>query len=63
MIVRLAAGIAPRMVACGGGKDGRGCGTNHIGHELWCSNAKLCFAISEETVLRATIANEDGVLN
>ena len=47
---------------CGGGKDGRGCGTNHIGHELWCSNAKLCFAITEETVMRATNENKDGVL-
>ena len=39
---------------CGGGKDGRGCGLNHVGHELWCANAKVCFAVSGETVMRAS---------
>ena len=47
---------------CGGGKEGRGCGTNHIGHELWCSNAKLCFMVSTETVLRSEDDPGDGVL-
>ena len=30
---------------CGGNKEGRGCGTGHEGHEMFCSKAKLCFAI------------------
>ena len=47
---------------CGGNKDGRGCGVNHVGHELWCSKAKLCFTISQETIMRSIDDNEDGVL-
>ena len=35
---------------------------NHVGHELWCSQAKLCFAITQETVLRSIYDDEDGVL-
>ena len=40
---------------CGGGKEGRGCGANHLGHELWClvSGAKLCMCTQVETVLRS----------
>ena len=47
---------------CGGGKDGRGCGANHLGHELWCQAAKLCFKTRVETVLNAGEEAEDGVL-
>ena len=47
---------------CGGSKDGRGCGVNHVGHELWCPKAKLCFTVSNETVLRSVNEEEDGVL-
>ena len=47
---------------CGGSKDGRGCGSNHIGHELFCKNAKLCFSAHVETVLRVGEEAEDGVL-
>ena len=54
--------LAKSKRVCGGNKDGRGCGTNHVGHELWCSNAKLCFAVSSETVLSIGEDEEDGVL-
>ena len=54
--------LAKTKRVCGGGKEGRGCGTNHIGHELWCPNAKLCFTVSQETVLRSADENEDAVL-
>ena len=47
---------------CGGGKDGRGCGSNHLGHELFCQSAKLCFSTQLETVLRADDDCSDGVL-
>ena len=47
---------------CGGGKDNRGCGISHVGHELFCSNAKLCFTISSETVMQAQDPDEDPVL-
>ena len=47
---------------CGGAKDGRGCGVNHVGHELWCSKAKLCFAVSHDIVMRAEDETDDGVL-
>ena len=47
---------------CGGGKDGRGCGTNHIGHELWCQNAKLCFKVHVDTVMEASDPRDDGVM-
>ena len=48
---------------CGGNKDGRGCGTNHLGHELWCRNAQLCFAVQTvETVLKSEEETGDGVL-
>ena len=47
---------------CGGGKDGRGCGSNHIGHELWCQGAKLCFTMQVETVLKTGEESEEGVL-
>ena len=44
---------------CGGGKDNRGCSRAHQVHELFCKEAKLCFAIidvhtsskKEETVV------------
>ena len=29
---------------CGGNKDGRGCGSQHLGHKLYCKNAQLCFS-------------------
>ena len=41
--------LAKNKRICGGNKDGRGCGVSHVGHELWCANAKVCFAISNET--------------
>ena len=47
---------------CGGGKDNRGCGSNHLGHELYCQNAKLCFSTQMETVLRTEDGSEHGVL-
>ena len=48
---------------CGGGKDGRGCGTNHLGHELWCQRAKLCMSTQVETVLQSCgDDDENGVL-
>ena len=47
---------------CGGGKEGRGCGANHLGHELWCQRAKLCMSTQVETVLRSFEDNENGVL-
>ena len=46
---------------CGGGKEGRGCGANHLGHELWCQRAKLCMSTQVETVLRSS-GEENGVL-
>ena len=46
---------------CGGGKEGRGCGSKHLGHELYCQNAKLCFSTQMETVLR-TEDGDHGVL-
>ena len=47
---------------CGGGKEGRGCGANHFGHELFCQNAKLAFSTQIETVLRANGDDDEGVL-
>ena len=47
---------------CGGTKDGRGCGTNHLGHELFCQRAQLCFTAQVETVLETTDEEENGVL-
>ena len=47
---------------CRGSKDGRGCGTSHIGHELWCRNAKLCFSTLMEPVLKTDCESSDGVL-
>ena len=47
---------------CGGGKEGRGCGSNHLGHELYCKNAKLCFSTQFETVLRTEDEGDIGVL-
>ena len=47
---------------CGGNKEGCGCGINHVGHELWCANAKLCFLVSDETVLRSVNDSDEGVL-
>ena len=47
---------------CGGGKEGRGCGSNHLGHELFCDKAKLCFTAKIETVLRANDESSDGVV-
>ena len=47
---------------CGGNKDGRGCGANHVGHELYCQNAKLCFKVQVENVLETTEDEEDGVM-
>ena len=47
---------------CGGNKEDRGCGTNHLGHELWCKNAKLCFAANVEVVMKADGDPEGGVL-
>ena len=47
---------------CGGNKEGRGCGTSHIGHELWCRNAKLCFSTLMEPVLSTEVDSNDGVL-
>ena len=47
---------------CGGNRDGRGCGVNHIGHELWCSKAKVVLTIAEETVMRVGQDGEDAVL-
>ena len=47
---------------CGGGKDGRGCGASHLGHELFCQGAKLCFSTQLETVLRSGDVSEDRVL-
>jgi len=47
---------------CGGNKDGRGCGTHHVGHELWCSNAKLCFTVAEQPVFRTVEEGDEGVL-
>ena len=47
---------------CGGSKEGRGCGVNHVGHELWCAKAKLCFTINQEVVLRSQDDEDDGVL-
>ena len=35
---------------------------NHLGHELWCDKAKLCFSTQLETVLRTSDDTEDGVL-
>ena len=54
--------LAKTKRVCGGNKEGRGCGTNHIGHELWCSGAKLCFTVSSEMVMRSADEAEDGVL-
>ena len=51
---------AKQQRICGGNKEGRGCGVNHVGHELWCANAKLCFLIAEETVLRSS--SDEAVL-
>ena len=47
---------------CGGGKEGRGCGTDHLGHELWCQTAKLCFSTHMETVLGTEEGADSGVL-
>ena len=47
---------------CGGGKDGRGCGVNHVGHELWCAKAKLIFTVSEESVLRSSLDDSDNAV-
>ena len=47
---------------CGGGKEGRGCGSDHMGHELFCQNAKICFSTQMETVLSVGSDVEDGVL-
>ena len=47
---------------CGGNKDGRGCGSNHLGHELWCKNALLCFTVQVETVLSTEEKADDGAL-
>ena len=47
---------------CGGGKDDRGCGSNHLGHELFCRNAKLCFSTQLEMVMNTGPDPEDGVL-
>ena len=47
---------------CGGGTEGRGCGSNHLGHELWCQGAKICFSTQIETVLRSEEEDADGVL-
>ena len=47
---------------CGGGKEGRGCGSNHLGHELWCRNAKLCFSTQIQTVLQSEDGDDIGVL-
>ena len=47
---------------CGGGKEGRGCGTDHLGHELWCQTAKLCFSTHMETVLGTEDGADSGVL-
>ena len=33
-----------------------------MGHELWCSNAKLCFTVTEQPVFRAVNESDDGVL-
>ena len=54
--------LAKTKRICGGNKDGRGCGTHHVGHELWCSNAKLCFTVTEQPVFRAVNESDDGVL-
>ena len=35
---------------------------SHVGHELWCTKAKLCFSIIGETILRSVDTSEDGVL-
>ena len=45
-----------------GNKDVSGCGSNHIGHELFCRTSKLCFSTQLETVLRAEGEGEEGVL-
>ena len=37
---------------CGANKQGRGCGTNHLGHELFCRNAQLCFSTHFEQLWR-----------
>ena len=47
---------------CGGNKEGRGCGTSHLGHELFCRNAQLCFSTQLETVLRTEDDSEERVL-
>ena len=47
---------------CGGGKEGRGCGTNHLGHELFCQGVKLCFSTQMETVFKVGEVADDGVL-
>ena len=47
---------------CGGGKEGRGCGSNHLGHELWCQNARVCFSTQLETVLKSAEDPNDQVL-
>ena len=47
---------------CGGGKEGRGCGADHLGHELFCRNAKLVFSTQIETVLRAQNDSDESVL-
>ena len=54
--------LAKQKRICGGNKDGRGCGINHVGHELFCANAKLCFLVSEETVMRAMDETDNAVL-
>ena len=55
--------LAKTKRICGGGKDNRGCGVSHIGHELWCSNAKVCFTVSSsEVVMRSSDATPEGVL-
>ena len=47
---------------CGGTKEGRGCGTSLLGHELFCRNAQLCFSTQLETVLRVDGDSEESVL-
>ena len=47
---------------CGGNKEGRGCGNNHVGHELYCQSAKLCFKTQVETVFESFEDKEDAVM-
>ena len=55
--------MAKTKRTCGGNREDRGCGKNHLGHELYCKDAKLCLKVHVEVALAAgEVSRKHGTL-